>query len=198
MATSLRMHLVAISRRPSPEVAPGGARLLHGPLAPFGQHQREVTPAADRSCPPAPDVIRGARGETGPGPAPSLAVTIRPTALAIPPGDVRSPRAVKLAFLVWLVGDKAAMDVTAKTSLSGLAGSKGGSALGEVGCVGAVLLRRRGVAAATVCPFGLEGMDLGVQAHGSQGGRKRGGKCRIGHVGRGGGEGVGAAPCGMP
>ena len=54
-----------------------------------------------------------------------------------------------------LVGDELAMHVTAEASLGSLARSKGCSVLGKVGVVGAVALRRRGVAAATSRPLGL-------------------------------------------
>ena len=79
----------------------------------------------------------------------------------VPPGESRSPRAVKLASPVRLVGDELAMHVTAEASLGCLARSKGCRVLGKVGVVGAVVLRQRGVAAATSRPLGLEGIDLG-------------------------------------
>ena len=69
---------------------------------------------------------------------------------------------MKLAFPVLLVGDELAKDVTAEACSGGLARSKGISVLGKVCGVAAVVLGRRGAAAAMVCPSGLEGMGLGV------------------------------------
>ena len=70
--------------------------------------------------------------------APSQAVTTQRAALAaartaelVPPGEIRSLRAVKLAFPVLLVGGKLAKE---ETSLGGRrAGSKCGSVFGKVG-----------------------------------------------------------------
>ena len=106
--------------------------------------QRETTQAL-----PGPRLHRRARRETGPWPVPSQAgiaqitapVAAR-TADPVPLGESRSRRAVKLAFLVLLVGDELAMHITPEASLGCLARSKDCSVLGKVG---AVVLRKGGV-----------------------------------------------------
>ena len=101
----------------------------------FGGRQREGTPAADRSSSPALDVMVGQRGRRRPGTALHGWATRRRAAARTgysgPPGEIRSPRAVEFAFLVWLVGDKLAMDVTPNARLGGLAVSKCGRDLGK-------------------------------------------------------------------